>query len=658
MYQGNTYHPHIDGLRAIAVIPVIAFHLGLGPTGGFAGVDLFFVISGFLITSIILRQVAAGTFALGKFFNRRIARIAPASFFMLSVVLIVGRWILLPNEFRELAQATIAQVCFAGNIYHFRETGYFDPGGHLRPLLHTWSLAIEEQFYLVFPATAILLHRRGHRTTTVALATLLVVSLLIGIRFTFNEPRAGYFLFQCRAWELLCGCLLATVIPRFRLGRKLAEVVSWTGLSIVALSYILLTQDSAFPGFWAILPCAGACLLISSDLFHRTVVGKCLSLTPVVWTGKISYSLYLWHWPVIVYFRHLLLDIHNPIVLLSVVATTFVMALFSYTLVEKPLRAFLAGRGRTLCLPGFGLSAAVLIAGACFVWQKDGIPERFSPKIVSMLGETRRPGTTPLSPEAIAQGEVHRIHVARSADRPRVLVYGDSHAEMYFPAFAELGELYDHNVEALYARGTIPLPDCWSPNSPTGDIRSLLFKQTAIEQFTKNPPDVLVVAARWDAYTRTDPLTGLMIRAITDADSVELSIPDSKRVFDRRLVKFLETCANLPSRVFFILPAPAPDFDVPSAVARASLGFVDVQSKLKNRQTILTEQGFCRGIFNKKIPKNFTILDPLKNLLDENGAIVVLGNGGELVFRDSHHLSAFGAKTLSPILEQVFQTAE
>ena len=301
------YRPDIDGLRALAVMPVILFHAGFGCPGGFVGVDVFFVISGYLITQIIDRDLSAHRFSVLLFYQRRIKRIFPALFGMLTTVLAVGYIVLPPRELQSLGETLIAASGFASNILFFRWAGYFAPSSESTPLLHTWTLSLEEQFYLCWPLLLLLLNRaptvRWKIPTT---ALLLVATLLLSSIWVHRFPNGAFYLLPSRAWELALGAMLS--FPSVanlakRLPRPSASLISLAGIGMLGLAVARYGSATPFPGITALLPCLGAALIIAAGEGGRSFGGSLLSLPPLVWIGKISYSLYLWHWPTFAFGR-------------------------------------------------------------------------------------------------------------------------------------------------------------------------------------------------------------------------------------------------------------------------------------------------------------------------------------------------------------------
>ena len=359
------YRPDIDGLRAIAVLGVVFFHAGLGFPGGYAGVDVFFVISGFLITSLILKELRQGTFSLLGFWERRARRILPALTVVVVAILIAGWFFLLPADYEVLGKQIVALAALSSNIKFWWETGYFATSAEEKPLLHTWSLSLEEQFYLLIPLLLWFLFRL-RKSSWVAPVLFLgaIASFTLSVIGSYRAPSATFFLLPTRAWELAAGSLLAFVQPIPQ--PRLRTLIAWLGLAAILGPLFFYAPGIRFPGLTALPPVAGAALLIwsglrppssdlrppTSDLRPPTSVlrppssdsrlplpNRLLATRPLVWIGLLSYSLYLWHWPLFAYCKYLSSTPPTLPVRLSLVAISVLLAWLSLCFVERPFRS-------------------------------------------------------------------------------------------------------------------------------------------------------------------------------------------------------------------------------------------------------------------------------------------------------------------------------
>ena len=339
------YRPEIDGLRAFAVIPVILFHAGVGSfSGGFVGVDIFFVISGYLITTIILSEKEKGTFSLVDFYERRARRILPALFFVTFVSLLCAWFLFLPSDMDRFSRSLVAVSLFSSNILFWKEAGYFGGANELKPLLHTWSLAVEEQFYIFFPLFLMLMWRFRKRWIFSSLVLVAVVSLIGSQWAAYSEPTANFLLLPTRVWELALGAFVAFYflyckqLNRVLLSHQfVAETLSFVGMLMIGYAIYSFDKTVPFPSFYALVPTVGTCLII---LFSSSqgFVGRLLGAKLFVGIGLISYSAYLWHQPILAFARYSGVAEQNELFLVGIASLSFPLAYFTWKFVEAPFR--------------------------------------------------------------------------------------------------------------------------------------------------------------------------------------------------------------------------------------------------------------------------------------------------------------------------------
>lgn len=298
------YRSEIDGLRAIAVLLVIFNHLGLALfSGGFVGVDVFFVISGFLITSIIKKEIENDKFTFKNFYKKRVLRLAPAYFLVIFSCFILSYFLLAPMELVSFYKSVLASLVFAANFFMWKEVGgYFSANAEYIPFLHLWSLGVEEQFYIVWPTVLMLLLSYFKRWTGVLVGVVIIFGCAFAHWLSIKAPAMSYFLLPARAFELLIGVSLVFIKPA-HLKNIYANLLSVLGLALIVFGSLYLSNESIFPGFYALLPCVGTALIIYSLNQNDGIIKKFLSLNIMSFFGKISYPLYLWHWPLIVFYK-------------------------------------------------------------------------------------------------------------------------------------------------------------------------------------------------------------------------------------------------------------------------------------------------------------------------------------------------------------------
>lgn len=456
------YRRDIDGLRTLAVVPVVLGHAGVaGFSGGFVGVDVFFVISGFLITGILARELGEGTFSILRFYERRARRILPALFAVLITCFVVGYLILPPDMYSGLAKSTGATLAFLSNVWFYRSTGdYFGVLAELEPLLHTWSLAVEEQFYIVFPLLLWLLAGRpgrrrwfqGRTATIWGVILMSVLSLALSVWATPRMPEANFYLSPTRAWELGLGALVALwLIPApdrttapWTPPVLLRDLAGLLGLALILVSILTYDKYLPFPGLTAIPPCLGTALILWAGAHpggdRLTPSARILSFAPFVWIGLISYSLYLWHWPVQVLFRVIGHSLHLSAyhIVLSVVLAV-ALAWVSWRFIERPFRRPPpAGFGQGAI---FGMSLAggvALGAMALAIFFTGGLTARIAPDTLAMYQEAeqmppRRRACLNRTPDPAKGVDLCRIGQADPAAEDQVLIWGDSHVDALLP---------------------------------------------------------------------------------------------------------------------------------------------------------------------------------------------------------------------------------
>ncbi len=502
-YRGRSrlvYRPDIQGLRGVSVLAVLIFHLAVGLPGGFVGVDVFFVISGFLMTGLIAEEfIGAGTFSFAAFYSRRIRRIFPALLVMILVTTGLGYFLLFPGDYKEFAQSGLYAALSLGNVFFYLSTGYFDIPAESKGLLHTWSLGVEEQFYLIWPPVMIaLLWLAKHRRVSAAwwLLGIVAAGFLVSVYGVLTNPKAAFYLLPARLWELAAGGFLV-LAPR--LSRPwLNETLPAAGLGLILWSVLFLSPEQLFPGWNALPAVVGAALLIN-PASASSFAARLLSFQPLQFVGRISYSLYLWHWPFIVFWRQYRSGAALTLTDAAIVAAASGLVAFaSWRWVEQPFRKPFPVKA-TLPL-GLGSAAAVAVV-AFVVVEQNGFPARVAPRMEALSSlETMWDWNCP-------QRGPFDIDCAVGADwrtaAGRGVVWGDSHAEHLLPLLDLAGRKAGRAI-ALFG-------DCppifhsgglrrYIPASPEYDASCSL--RAHFLDVLKSSPDIefIILAARWSAY--------------------------------------------------------------------------------------------------------------------------------------------------------------
>jgi peptidoglycan/LPS O-acetylase OafA/YrhL len=460
------YRADIDGLRAVAVLSVLAYHAGLAKiSGGFVGVDVFFVISGYLISSIVFSEIAQSRFSVIRFYERRIRRIFPALFAMLGVSSVFAMIYLLPGELVNYSKSMLAATLSVSNFYFWQHSGYFDLPLS-QPLLHTWSLAVEEQFYICFPLFLVLVRRFAPRRMSASVVILFVASLLASAIVVSRHEQTAFYMLYTRAWELLLGTILSLgLLPRLQ-SVWLRNLATIAGTGMIVYSVLVYTQNTLFPGFSALAPCVGSALIIWAGEAGSSLVGTVLSWRPFVFIGLISYSLYLWHWPIIVLqnmgmlfgvavlpsLPHVAFLTAHRFDMLVVLILSLALAILSWRFVERPFRS---GALRLSGRPLFGLAGAsmlVLVSLSSLTVYARGFRGRFPSDAVQIASsidskadfKSMRVGVCFITTDYHFENYNLDVCLREDSSKRNYLLLGDSHSAMLWPALAST--LEDANV--------------------------------------------------------------------------------------------------------------------------------------------------------------------------------------------------------------------
>ncbi|MFN2288758.1 MAG: acyltransferase family protein [Chromatocurvus sp.] len=647
------YRPEIDGLRAIAVVPIVLFHAGLDwLSGGYIGVDIFFVISGYLIGSIILGDLARGEFSFSDFYRRRMRRILPALLFTVAGTLVCGYFFLLPQEWMDSAQSAIAALFFIPNIkFWLASSTYFGLDIATQPLLHTWSLGVEEQFYLVVPALLVLLSRYCRDAALPGFLVLLcAASFWINLHWMEIDSKFAFYMLPARAWELFAGVLLAWWLPRHVPGCRVGAWLALVGVLLCLAPMFLLDEQSPFPGVNALYPVVGATLFIlGAGGAPGCAAARWLATRPFVAVGRISYSLYLWHWPVVVYLG--LVRPGEANILLALLLSV-VLASGSYHYVERRYRrtsAIGAGVSQPRVRELQGLMAACMVVCVVVLLAR-GLPGRVPETAWQLAGATA-------SGEDYGDCEVLAGDVSLQAVRCRlgaphaaatVALWGDSHANALAPAFDTALHRLGRAGYLYFGSGCRPLLEVARP----GRTRCRRFNAAVVDDISAAPDLATVyLAGYWrlplmgQAYDNA----GFLIR---DSASRALSPAENRAVFRRGLARTLDA---LPARRVVMIE------DIPEVGSQfgKSVGNHFVRERWRGIRRS-GEYMFTRRddddypqAFNSVLSSAFPELEILR-LQDVlcSGDQCPLVADGRLLYHDGDHLSEAGSLLLAPVFRR------
>lgn len=630
------YRPEIDGLRAIAVIPVVLFHLNSTYLpGGFIGVDVFFVISGFLITSLILNEYKLGVFSFSNFWLRRIRRILPALTAMVLMTLVVGRTILYAPDINNLGYQGMASLLSFANISHWLIAGdYWGQEAVSSPLLHTWSLSVEEQFYFLFPLLLVIILKYFHKWAVLSIFILSLSSVLLYFYGTQRYSISTFYLLPTRAWELGVGVLLAILSFGKHLGyNKYHTLAAIIGFTSVLLSYFFSGGGDGVSPF-LVIPVFGAALIITFTKDTDNIISRVLSVPPVVYVGKISYSLYLWHWPTLVLTKQLSLRQNTEINSVFVLAIIFTMAVLSYHFIEVPTR-------RNKKIVPYILS--ILLAGVAFSYglmkisdpsentscynktEWDGPlysvdPKREWPEAIKkkMTGITI-PNNNSVDANACSNGGIKRLYGEKT---PKILVLGDSHALMWAKVLDDAAKELETSIAFYSASGTgtflLNIP-------PKRKQKGLLFF-TADEKYELDvarlkyldewKPRVVVIVCNWS------------------------NIRDMQEISD-----LIEYIGSIGSRVLFIEQPPMLFFGNKNAPQYLSYLGLTPSGNSKQYIHYLNSLKYQKGIqLVKQLTDKYVFCQrvAISDLFLANGKVWVI-DSKDVLYIDDDHLSYSGA---------------
>lgn len=614
-----TYRPDIDGLRALAILLVVLCHAGVIFRGGFLGVDVFFVISGYLITSLVRREIAEGRFSLARFWMRRVHRLLPALLAASLTTIGLGCLLLMPGDLAELGRSVAAQSLLLANVFFWQTSDYFAGPAAQKPLIHYWSLAVEEQFYLFYPLFLLLRPRKS-------LAFLGVGSFALLLAFNHAQTSACFYLLPFRAWELLMGGGLAVSgweVPAHR--RKAA---SWLGfLAIVATALLIHEHKVLWPGITTVIPCLGTCLLIASCRQGDSPVARALSHPKVVRMGLVSYSWYLWHWPLIAYWNYWKVG-HTPLLVrIALILAGYLLGSLSYRFVETPFRKPRPGWG-----PGRVLALAAAIQFAFVLTglglnSSGGWPQRLPTEVERL---TQR-GDPPWSHYQVTLEDAREgKFVTLGTEGPVALwLWGDSHAMAVIPALEKAAVEHHCRVTVATHSGAVPLLDYPAPNvCPLGKDMPEWNRQVLAHWKADHSHPPILLVCRWSYQ------------------------PEGSMSED--LSKTRQAIAESGGKLYLMKEVPVYPYDPRKALLRQALFHLPDATAGMSRQDYLKQNAAIEQAISAQPAGSVEVLDPAQEFFRESSRARVQKDGRSLYW-DDNHLSAPGALLLSPLLAPLTQ---
>lgn len=658
------YRADIDGLRALAVLSVIFHHYRVpGFRGGFVGVDVFFVISGFLIAAHIKGDLAAHRFSLLAFYERRIRRILPALFLVYALFLVLAPRVYFPPDLYVQTRFAAYVIPFLANHAFYQNAGNYggDLAGHIATL-HTWSLSVEEQFYLFFPLVMLGIARFTRGRYSTVLWSMALASLTLCIVVTYIEPAAAFYLAPFRAWELLAGALLAVGgFPPPR-DHRVSAGLALSGLLLIAAADLFLGSNTPYPGAWATVPCAGAMAILYASCDRTVWVGNALDNPVMRQIGLWSYSLYLFHWPMLVLAQYYFLDPLSTALRCVLLASTFLLGALSWRYVEQPFRGPRALLGRP-SVYGVAAASAVALFIATFVLHRAADPRHYSAREQALFptytaDQTRCRNTSPEDTHAPS------CKLGDQSAPIKAILWGDSHALALLPAveaaytkhheaavFAQTGgcpPLLGVHVRDFSAAGSELFRSLIDEHGFGRSERCKRHSEAVLNWIVGNHIETVILAAHWIAYTEADHS-----RRLTDSQSPEnYSMLDNAAVFSRGLDGLLAALERAHVRVLLVDDAPQSIVNVPYALASAQRLHLDRDFRI-SRVDYETQQHSAAAIFSRLQKRyGFRILEPQDQLCA--GGMCSIARIDAPLYTDGEHLSELGAMISEPALEAIW----
>jgi peptidoglycan/LPS O-acetylase OafA/YrhL len=629
------YRADIDGLRAIAVLSVVGFHLSRqNLPGGYLGVDMFFVLSGYLITAIIWREIQDGRFSVGRFYDRRIRRIMPALLLLLIVTTVASVLLLLPSDLIGYCRSLLATLIFSANVYFWRDTNYFSAAAEQKPLLHIWSLGVEEQFYLFFPIVLLVVARWWRHRALLCVATLSIISFaanLLAIYFGAGVP--AFFLLPTRAWELGLGAILALLPTEATPRGRTASGMAWLGAaSIIIVMLYPLDADGPVPA--AVPAVIGTALLIVAAARARPLVNRLLELRPVVFVGLISYSLYLWHWPIIVFGQYYLVRPYTPPEMLASIALMLACATVTWWFIERPFRERAISMNRVRLAASIGVGCLSIMAAALIADK--GMPNRLNAEAAVINQAVDTNYRCPI-PNYLTFGSSRACVMnlpSRDPNNADVILLGNSHAQMYEPVWASI----------LAARGEsgllVPVNGCLPTVSVNVNRDCLaLARRNLTEILTLRRAHTIILGLNWQHG----------VHELVDSSGALVDNSD-----DRGLASALDDLIDRLRRdgkdVILIGPIAEPGWDVASILSR-DLAFGHAVDHPTSIPAVEFEARFGSLIRHFEARHDISFARPDRVQCPRDRCYFVLD--GRTLFSDSNHIASAELPRFRAVFEAV-----
>jgi len=648
------YRAEIDGLRAVAVLAVILFHAGYQSFGGgFVGVDVFFVISGYLITAIILKEVESGEFTITRFYERRVRRILPALYCVLCLTFPVAWLLLTPSQLTSFGKSVAAIAAFVPNLLFWKTSGYFDQSAAENPLLHTWSLGVEEQFYILFPVGLAFVARFGRKTAVASIGVAAFLSFLLSEMLWRNgHAMTGFYLAPSRAWELLLGSAVALASSdkpvHVRAPEWMNNLLSVCGAISILIAIAFFSEDTPTPSWYALAPTVGAALIIAFGS-QKTWVGRLLSIRALVGIGLISYSAYLWHQPLYVFFRIHQFQSPTGLWAAALAFTSLLLAFLSWRFVERPFRDRKA-IGRSRLFTGAGVATGVLFLGGSAAFVTGGFPSRFvvpagldsSFARSSRVDECREPVYNDAEAFCTVNG---------SAIPQSFAVYGDSHALALLPAFESAANQLKINGVFAFMPGCPPFLGVYGLRNDSKRFECYDFNNRVAGYVSSMNVEVVYLVGRWTYYTdggydgKEWSYIGLSPRDGKDAAT-------SRNAFEQGLARTVDFYVQRGIQVYLINQVPQQLHDPKAVYYRAYKGmrpYETVRRLSVSKEDHQRLQQYVHSLFSRYNNPALRVLSLDAAFCDD--VTCAIGSAEKSYYFDDDHLSVAGSASAVNVIE-------
>jgi len=635
----DRYNPVIDGLRAVAVIAVLLYHAGVaGFEGGFIGVDVFFVISGYLISGHILKELRAGKFSFKRFYEKRVRRILPALTVMTIATIAVSAWLYDPETITEVSLDGIASITSWANIRFWSGDGYFAASPITQPFLHAWSLSVEEQFYLLLPMFLYFIYKAGQKAKLphYILGVMLYSVIASGITVYTDQNTAFYWL-HTRAWELLAGALLI-FLPELELKSTWSKVLPYIGISLILVPIFLYNDSTPFPGIAAILPVLGSAMIIKTSNKAGNYVNKALASPPFKGVGKISYSLYLWHWPILVLAWYYNIFEPTPTQLTIEFVGIFVVSWASWYFVEMPFRSSSTMPTRRLFAILVPMISALLVVFVVLMNHVVDVRALTHPGVIYPDKKSWNAGWEKWDVCTLPKGkynleEIDLCVMGNPEVEPTFLLIGDSHAQVMAEGMSIAAGNTGRSGLLLVTPGQPPIFDARRIDD---GIKSILIKNELIKLLNRYPINQVFLTARWVRYIELCSIS---------FDGHPVTCEMSLSNYSKGLSSLIDLFLDQEIHVHVIDQTPSYGFDIPACV-NASLNMakdpfstcsISLSEHIEDNQSVQT---MLHSVMGERSNVGFIATQDL--LCDDKNCYGYY-NGAPLYF-DSHHLSIIGSK--------------